>query len=103
MSLRVVFDTSALVGAALRPDSIPDKALQVAIGCHYLCTSRQMLDELEAVLRRKKFESYVSLESRMKFIQAIRQRSLHVALNTEESNIRGACRDANDDMFLRRR
>lgn len=101
MSLRVVFDTSTLVGAAIRPDSIPDRALQIAMGSHELLVSDETLHELEAVLVRKRFDRYAKQGERRLFIEAIRVNATQVAVKRKERiAVREACRDRNDEKFL---
>jgi predicted nucleic acid-binding protein len=55
---RVVFDTSALVSAALRVGSTPHQALMQAIALGEVCVSAATLAELEQVLARPKFDRY---------------------------------------------
>lgn len=56
---RVVFDTSTLISAALRPHSVPFQALHSAFRFCDVCASRQTLAELKAVLIRAKFRRYL--------------------------------------------
>lgn len=101
MTLRVVFDTSTLVGAALRPDSVPDRALNRAILFHQVVVCTATLAELETVLTRERFDRYVDFGSRMEFFQKYRRDSLRYRV--PESAVReaqGFCRDDNDARFL---
>jgi putative PIN family toxin of toxin-antitoxin system len=101
MNLRVVFDTSTLVSAALRPNSVPEQALQRAILFDRLYASRETLGELERVLSLKKFDEYISLESRLEFIEKLRRdSSLSSVPKDVLGEIRGSCRDRKDDLFL---
>jgi len=101
MSLRVVFDTSTLVSAALRPNSVPEQALQRAILFNRLCATRETLGELERVLCLKKFDRYISLESRLEFIEKLRRDSSLSSVPMELLvEARGICRDRKDDLFL---
>jgi hypothetical protein len=52
----VVFDTSTLIGAALRIGSPPDMALTLGFLRWEVCASTETLAELEEVLNRKKFD-----------------------------------------------
>lgn len=101
MTKTVVFDTSSMVSASLRPDSIPDKALTRALTHCVLCTSDEHLVELEEVLRRKRFNAYVDLDSRLRLFAAIRA---HAVLCTVPEpvleDVRGNCRDARDEFLL---
>jgi predicted nucleic acid-binding protein len=53
---RIVFDTSTLVSAALRPGSVPQEALVLGMRYCEVCASQQTLDELRSVLIRTKFD-----------------------------------------------
>ncbi len=101
MSLRVVFDTSSLIGAAIRPDSIPDRALQRAMGSHDLFVSAETLKELDRVLRKKGLNRYQNLEDRLSFAKAIRDNATQLVVTSSESTVaRGVCRDPTDAKFL---
>jgi uncharacterized protein len=101
MKLRVIVDTSTLVGAALRPDSVPDRALTLALSEYELLGFPDLLRELSEVLRRKRFDTYVSLQSRMLIVEVVQNRARHYFLSqTELSEVRGCCRDANDEWLL---
>jgi predicted nucleic acid-binding protein len=58
--LIVVFDASSLVGAALRPGSVPETALLTAVDRGTLAVSREVVDEYRAVLSRPKFAHALS-------------------------------------------
>jgi len=53
MKGRVVFDTSSLVSASLRPSSVPDRALTLALKNCQLCSCADSLGELEEVLHQE--------------------------------------------------
>ena len=101
MILRVVFDTSTLVRAAILPNSIPDQALSHVILQHCLCASAETLNEIGRVLRQQKFDRYIGLDSRIEFFQKLCRDSLHCTVPTEIlDEVKGVCRDARDDQFL---
>src|ERR1700728_1080530 len=101
MNLRVVFDTSTLIGAALRPSSVPEQALQRAILFNRLYATRETLGELERVLRLKKFDRYIGLDSRLGFVEKLRRdASLSSVPKELLAKVRGLCRDRKDDLFL---
>lgn len=101
MSLRVVFDTSTLIGAAIRPDSIPDRALQHAMGSHDLFVSAETLVELDRVLRKKGLNRYQKLEDRLSFAKVIQDNATQLVVTSREANVaRGVCRDPTDTKFL---
>jgi len=101
MTVRVVFDTSCLISAALRPFSVPDQAVTLTLETCQLCASIGGLEELEEVLHRRRFDSYADLDSRIAFLETIRSHSQVFTL-TEAllSEVKGCCRDANDDFIL---
>jgi putative PIN family toxin of toxin-antitoxin system len=101
LRLRIVFDTSTLVGAALRPDSVPERALQRTILFHCLFATAETLGELERVLRLKKFDRFIGMDERLEFAQRLRRDAVQVDLQSELlDEVRGQCRDRNDDVFL---
>jgi putative PIN family toxin of toxin-antitoxin system len=98
---RIVLDTSTLVGAVLRPGSPPHRALQLALSQAEVCVSIDALMELDRVLGRSKFDLYLDLETRMKFVALLRQKARFVQV-TEKDNVavKGDCRDSTDGPFL---
>jgi putative PIN family toxin of toxin-antitoxin system len=101
VSLNVVFDNSTLVSAAIRPNSVPDQALQFALGVHTLYASEKTIAELHEVLQRKKLDSYAKHDERMEFFEVIRIRALRIVVtHTDYESVSGVCRDGKDEMFL---
>ena len=98
---RVVFDTSTLVSAALRSESVPHQALLRALSICDVCASAETLAEIETVLDRSKFDSYLNREERQAFVDAIR-RAVHVfaVQDAELVETVRACRDPKDHKFL---
>src|SRR5690606_12661092 len=70
---RVVFDTSTLVSAVLRPGSVPRQAFLKAVAEAELCASASTLAELESVLGRDKFDRYLERETRLQFVALYRR------------------------------
>lgn len=98
---RVVFDTSTLVSAALRPDSIPYQALHQALRFCDLCASRETLGELKTVLTRAKFRHYLPDELRRQFVQMVEKHvRLFVVRDEECFAAHPVCRDPKDNKFL---
>ena len=98
---RVVIDTSTLVSAAIRPRSIPERALTLALGRSSLCVSTAAIGELETVLRRDHFNTYVDLDSRLSLIETIRaDAQFTVVPQSILDEVRGSCRDRKDDFIL---
>lgn len=101
MSQRVVFDTSTLVSAALRPGSIPHQALLKALATCDLCASTETLAELEQVLNLEKFDRYLDRDLRQEFVVQIGH-SVHLfaVRNEDMEAVDPACRDSKDNKFL---
>jgi hypothetical protein len=98
---RVVFDTSMLVSAALRLDSIPHRALLRALASCDLCASVVTLTELKEVLAREKFSAYLAADARNRFLQTIENSVLRFAVEDEDLlSLDPACRDPKDNIFL---
>jgi putative PIN family toxin of toxin-antitoxin system len=98
---RVVFDTSTLVSAALRPDSIPYQALHGALRFCEVCASQETLAELKKVMGRAKFRRYLSDELRQEFVAMLESHARLYAVREEECFAELVrCRDAKDDKFL---
>lgn len=101
MKQRVVFDTSTLVGAILRSESVPDRALDRALELCDLCVSAETFAELESVLAKKRLERYFSSETRRAFVDLIRQHGLIFVVGAPElAKVLPRCRDASDDFVL---
>ncbi|MHB8570038.1 MAG: putative toxin-antitoxin system toxin component, PIN family [Metallibacterium sp.] len=98
---RVVIDTSTLIGAILRPDSVPRRALLTALSTYELAACVATLDELHEVLQRPKFDRYAPLQARLDFL-ALVSRHVHLVEVDAASGqaASGACRDAKDAKFL---
>jgi len=98
---RVIFDTSTLVGALLRPSSVPRQAFQIAMAQAELCASVATLDELESVLLRDKFDRYLDRASRQEFFETYRRGvRLFPVSDADEKSLRISCRDPRDNKFL---
>jgi uncharacterized protein len=94
-------DTSTLVSAALRIESVPHQALSKALGSCDVCASMETLAELEHVLDRDKFDRYLDRESRRAFVALMRR---HVRLFAVQDvgilTAHPTCRDPRDTQFL---
>ena len=98
---RVVLDTSTLVGAALKPGSVPHQALLYAMGRCDVCASVQTWLELERVMQRRRFDRYLARDTRLEFAVLLRQ-SMHffAVTQADEDALQPLCRDATDNKFL---
>lgn len=98
---RVVFDTSTLVGAALKVGSKPHRALMLAFGSCVLCGSEQLLAELAEVLNRSYFERRLTPTDRATFLAMIRKNMETYRIEeTALVSLDPPCRDVNDNFIL---
>jgi uncharacterized protein len=65
---RVVFDTNALISAAILPRSISRKAFRHALEHYRLVHSHATASELHEVINRPKFDRYFSAGEREEFL-----------------------------------
>lgn len=94
--LRLVLDTSTLIGCLLKPASVPAQALGAAMQAGDLLVSAETLKELEDVLSRDYLARWRSLEERANFLRLYREACVLV----ENVAPATACRDPKDDKFL---
>ncbi len=93
---RFVFDTNSVVSALLLKQSISRRAFDRAHESGVLLVSAETLTELADVLRRSKFNKYITEQERHRFLAAyIREATL-----IEPTDIIRACCDPRDDKFL---
>lgn len=96
MSKFWVVDTNVLVSALLDEDSVTSQAFLSARNKGTLLISEEISREYFRVFTKPKFEKYLSLETRIEFIENILSNALSVEI-TEQMT---ACRDPRDNMFL---
>ena len=97
MNKRFVFDTNALISAALIPKSVNGLALKHAVKTGTIVVSEPVLHEFTEVLFRKKFDKYfINDEER---IEAIKQLEGNAMWYFPVITIT-ACRDPKDNKFL---
>ena len=94
--LRTVIDTGVVVSAMLLPRSVPRQAFDVAAARGRLLVSDETIAELDDVLRRPKFDKYVSETQRLEFLAAL----VREAEVIDVVDVVTACRDPKDDKFL---
>jgi putative PIN family toxin of toxin-antitoxin system len=94
--VRTVFDTSAAVSAVLLPRSVPRRAFDLATAAGRVLLSEATLAELDEVLRRPKFDKYVSEPRRLEFLLSLVELA-DVVLVSQRLEV---CRDPKDDKFL---
>jgi putative PIN family toxin of toxin-antitoxin system len=94
--LHVVIDSNVLVSFFLRRGSTPWRVVRDVMECGQLLVSDDTLAELEEVLRRSKFDRYVSRALREQFLTILPTFVTRVAIVERIE----ACRDPRDDKFL---
>ena len=95
--LIVVVDASTLVSAALKADSLPERALLRAVNePNRLLLSQEVENEYREVLFRKKFDRYVSIEHRQRILDLV----VVAADRIEHPAAVRECRDPKDDKYL---
>ncbi len=94
--MRFVFDTNAIVSAALLAGSVPRRAFDKALDEGRILISAPVLLELAEVLSRKKLNKYLLEEERMRFLVALLKEVELVEINEVITD----CRDVKDNKFL---
>jgi putative PIN family toxin of toxin-antitoxin system len=91
-----IFDTNTLLSALFDEMSIPAEALKRARINGVLLTSEVIILEYRTVFSRPKFDKYISLPTRIEFIENIIAQSFPVIITQEIKE----CRDSDDDKWL---
>ncbi|MCH7515394.1 MAG: putative toxin-antitoxin system toxin component, PIN family [Bacteroidetes bacterium] len=92
-----VFDTNTLVSAILKPESIPTKAVSLALRKGHIVFSVETKAELLNVVTRDKFNKYLHKQDRIAKAEDI------IGLRKPERNVSKeivTCQDPNDIKFL---
>lgn len=93
----VVFDASALISAALKANSVPERALLRAITePDRLILSKDVEDEYREVIFRPKFDRFVSLQRRQMILDTL----IVAAERVEPTGTVSECRDPKDNKYL---
>ena len=92
----IVFDASALVSAALKVDSVPERALLRAEEVDVFALSAMVDAEIAEVLARPKFAQAIPFPRRQRFLAILRSAAVwfEPALRVTD------CRDAKDNKYL---
>jgi putative PIN family toxin of toxin-antitoxin system len=93
---RTVIDTGVIVSAVLLPRSVPRQAFDLAAARGPLLVSEETIAELDEVLRRPKFDKYVSEAQRLEFLTAL----VREAEVVKVVDVVKECRDPKDNKFL---
>jgi len=96
VKLRCVIDTNVLVSAALSNGSPPWRTVEAIILGGVLLMSLETTEEVQEVIARPKFDSYVVWARRRKFLNRLMAAAQMIDV-TERVHV---CRDPHDDKFL---
>ena len=91
-----VIDTSVIVSALLFPRSIPRQAFDLAFSIGVILASDATLNELDEVLRRRRFERYVAEDERLQFLATFIRDTTVVEVNEVITD----CRAPKHNKFL---
>jgi putative PIN family toxin of toxin-antitoxin system len=92
----IVLDSNVIVSAILKPNSIAANALEIAIENFDVVASRESLDELLTVLKRSKFDKYISHDDRMDDLRDYINITKKIPVVLEVVD----CKDPKDNKFL---
>lgn len=93
---RLIFDTSTLIGAILKPKSLPAEVFYHAVRHHHLLASHETLGELIEVIQRDKFDRFRSREERLKVVSHY----FGLVALVKPTVLATDCRDEKDNKFL---
>ena len=93
---RYVFDTNVLISALLFSDSVPGQAFFESLDRGTILISAPLVEELNDVLGREKFERYLTSEERERFLETLMQETQLV----EVTKTLQVCRDPKDNLIL---
>jgi hypothetical protein len=92
----IIFDASALVSAALKADSVPERALLRAEEVDVLALSAAVDAEIAGVLDRPKFAQAIPLARRQRLLEFLRRAAVWFEPAVRVTD----CRDPKDDKYL---
>lgn len=92
----IVFDASAVVSAALREDSMPERALLHAEAADLFALSAEVDAEITEVLGRPRFARAVTAARRVRILDILRGGAVWFSPTERVTD----CRDAKDDKYL---
>ncbi|MBL7161197.1 MAG: putative toxin-antitoxin system toxin component, PIN family [Anaerolineales bacterium] len=95
-SFRFVFDTNILVSALFSKKSVPRKAFDKAVKEGEILVSLAVVDELNDVLMREKFNRYLKEADRIQFQIVLLQEATFIEITETIAE----CRDPKDNKFL---
>jgi putative PIN family toxin of toxin-antitoxin system len=96
---RVVVDTNVWLSAALSPNGTPAKVVKRVLAFGVPVFSAATFAELEARIWKKKFDRYLSMQSRQEILHDARALALWVDIPDNKVE-HFYCRDKDDDKFI---
>ena len=93
---RFVLDTNILISALLVKKSTPFKVIKIVETIGVTLYSSETLQEINQVLKRKKFDKYLTSEEKQEFIVKLVEKSELVKIQ----EVIDVCRDSKDNKFL---
>ena len=93
---RFVLDTNILISALLVKNSTPFKVIKIVETIGVTLYSSETLQEINQVLKRKKFDKYLTSEEKQEFIVKLVEKSELVKIQ----EVIDVCRDSKDNKFL---
>jgi putative PIN family toxin of toxin-antitoxin system len=94
--VRYVFDTNVIISALLFENGKPAQALRYALTNGDVLLSLDLLEELNEVLGRERFNRYLTPEEREEFLEALVERAVLVEITEGVQE----CRDPKDNKVL---
>jgi putative PIN family toxin of toxin-antitoxin system len=92
----VVFDASSIIGALLKEDSVPERALLLARTHDTICLSGAVETEIRAVSARPKFRRYLAAGRLDLILDLLKAAAVSVESTVPVTD----CRDAKDNKYL---
>ncbi len=91
-----VLDTNSVISALLLPTSLSRQAFDHAFALGTILASTTTLDEVDSVLRRPKFDRYIHVDERLRFLSSYIQSVTVIEISVTITD----CRDVKDNKFL---
>ena len=92
----IVVDSNVFISSILFKNSVPNRAVQKALAASQLLVSQSLLDEIDRVLFRSKFDRYTTAGERLEFLNFIKSSATLIPITQTIQ----ACRDPKDNMIL---
>lgn len=95
--LRIVFDTNALISAAILPNSVSNEALTIAVEHFDILTSKEAWQEFDTRVQKPKlFHYFGTVPKRDDVVSFVNQALIHIQVQSTVLD----CADTDDNKFL---